>query len=99
MKQPIISSSREIMGGAAVSRGTRVPVQTLLDYREGVDFGTVVTCASERNAGARTSGTQIWMDAVLADAAVRDARELLHERASARTPRQFSPLVTCNLYE
>jgi uncharacterized protein (DUF433 family) len=32
MKQPIISRSADIMGGAAVFYGTRVPVQTLLDY-------------------------------------------------------------------
>ncbi|MBE9104003.1 DUF433 domain-containing protein [Nostoc cf. edaphicum LEGE 07299] len=29
---PIISASPEIMGGAIVFAGTRVPVQTLLDY-------------------------------------------------------------------
>jgi uncharacterized protein (DUF433 family) len=34
MKQPIISRSLEIMGGSAVFHGTRVPVQTLLDYLE-----------------------------------------------------------------
>jgi uncharacterized protein (DUF433 family) len=34
MKQPIISRSPEIMGGSAVFHGTRVPVQTLLDYLE-----------------------------------------------------------------
>jgi uncharacterized protein (DUF433 family) len=34
MKQPIISRSPEIMGGSVVSHGTRVPVQTLLDYLE-----------------------------------------------------------------
>ena len=34
MKQPIISRSRDVMGGAAVFHGTRVPVQTLLDYLE-----------------------------------------------------------------
>ncbi len=34
MKQPIISCSPDIMGGAAVFHGTRVPVQTLLDYLE-----------------------------------------------------------------
>ncbi|MDP2359031.1 MAG: DUF433 domain-containing protein [Beijerinckiaceae bacterium] len=34
MKQPIISSSPEIMGGCAVFHGTRVPVQTLLDDLE-----------------------------------------------------------------
>jgi uncharacterized protein (DUF433 family) len=34
MKQPIISRSPEIMGGTAMFHGTRVPVQTLLDYLE-----------------------------------------------------------------
>ena len=34
MKQPVVSRSRDIMGGAAVFAGTRVPVQTLLDYLE-----------------------------------------------------------------
>jgi uncharacterized protein (DUF433 family) len=32
MKPPIISCSPDIMGGSAVFHGTRVPVQTLLDY-------------------------------------------------------------------
>jgi uncharacterized protein (DUF433 family) len=35
MKQPVVSRSPEIMGGTAVFCGTRVPVQTLLDYLEG----------------------------------------------------------------
>jgi len=35
MKQPVVSCSPEVMGGAAVFYGTRVPVQTLLDYLEG----------------------------------------------------------------
>jgi uncharacterized protein (DUF433 family) len=35
MKQPIVSCSPDIMGGTAVFAGTRVPVQTLLDYLEG----------------------------------------------------------------
>jgi uncharacterized protein (DUF433 family) len=34
MKRPIISRSPDVMGGAAVFYGTRVPVQTLLDYLE-----------------------------------------------------------------
>lgn len=34
MKQPIVSCDRDIMGGAPVFAGTRVPVQTLLDYLE-----------------------------------------------------------------
>ena len=34
MKEPIVSRRAEVMGGAAVFHGTRVPVQTLLDYLE-----------------------------------------------------------------
>jgi uncharacterized protein (DUF433 family) len=34
MKQPIISCDPEVMGGTPVFKGTRVPVQTLLDYLE-----------------------------------------------------------------
>ena len=34
MKQPVVCRSPEIMGGAPVFCGTRVPVQTLLDYLE-----------------------------------------------------------------
>ncbi len=30
----VVSSSRDVMGGAPVFAGTRVPVQTLLDYLE-----------------------------------------------------------------
>lgn len=38
MTQPIIiSSATDIMGGAPVFAGTRVPVQTLLDYLEAGD--------------------------------------------------------------
>ena len=32
MKEPLVSSSLDIMGGTPVFDGTRVPVQTLLDY-------------------------------------------------------------------
>jgi len=35
MKSKIISSSPDVMGGTPVFMGTRVPVQTLLDYLEG----------------------------------------------------------------
>jgi uncharacterized protein (DUF433 family) len=31
---PIVSRSLDVMGGTAVFNGTRVPVQTLIDYRE-----------------------------------------------------------------
>lgn len=37
MKQPIVTTSPEIMGGTPVFAGTRVPVQTLLDYLENGD--------------------------------------------------------------
>ena len=32
MKQAVVSRDPEVMGGAPVFPGTRVPVQTLLDY-------------------------------------------------------------------
>ena len=32
MKEPVFSSSKEIMGGTTVFTGTRVPAQTLIDY-------------------------------------------------------------------
>jgi uncharacterized protein (DUF433 family) len=35
MDGPLISRDLEVMGGAAVFAGTRVPVETLLDYIEG----------------------------------------------------------------
>jgi uncharacterized protein (DUF433 family) len=34
MNKPVVSRSAAIMGGTAVFHGTRVPVQTLLDYLE-----------------------------------------------------------------
>ena len=34
MKQAVVSCDPEVMGGAPVFPGTRVPVQTLLDYIE-----------------------------------------------------------------
>ncbi|TAJ94827.1 DUF433 domain-containing protein [bacterium] len=34
MKPSVISSSPKVMGGTPVFRGTRVPVQTLMDYLE-----------------------------------------------------------------
>ncbi|MEA2977293.1 MAG: hypothetical protein QOF19_2813 [Alphaproteobacteria bacterium] len=34
MKQPIVSRSLDVMGGTAVFHGTRIAVQTLLDYLE-----------------------------------------------------------------
>jgi len=37
MAESVISTSADIMGGTPVFAGTRVPVQTLLDYLEGGD--------------------------------------------------------------
>lgn len=37
MKDSVVNRDPEIMGGALVFRGTRVPVQTLLDYLEAGD--------------------------------------------------------------
>lgn len=37
MDQPVISCSPDVMGGTPVFGGTRVPVQTLLDYIEARD--------------------------------------------------------------
>ena len=37
MKQPIVTCSVDILGGTPVFAGTRVPVQTLLDYLENGD--------------------------------------------------------------
>jgi len=37
MKQAIISRNPNVMGGTPVFSGTRVPVQTLLDYLEAGD--------------------------------------------------------------
>jgi uncharacterized protein (DUF433 family) len=34
MSQPVIARSKDVMGGTAVFHGTRVPVETLLDYLE-----------------------------------------------------------------
>jgi uncharacterized protein (DUF433 family) len=34
-KRPLISSTPDILGGTPVFQGTRVPVQTLIEYLEG----------------------------------------------------------------
>ena len=34
MNEPVVSRNPEVMGGTPVFNGTRVPVQTLLDYLE-----------------------------------------------------------------
>ena len=37
MKNSVIISNRDILGGTPVFRGTRVPIETLLDYLEAGD--------------------------------------------------------------
>ena len=37
MNQPVVSCDPAVMGGTAVFSGTRVPVQTLVDYLEAGD--------------------------------------------------------------
>ncbi|HEX9985649.1 MAG TPA: DUF433 domain-containing protein [Thermoanaerobaculia bacterium] len=37
MKSRVVTSSPDVMGGTPVFAGTRVPVETLLDYLEGGD--------------------------------------------------------------
>jgi uncharacterized protein (DUF433 family) len=37
MKEPIVTCSPEVVGGTPVFAGTRVPVQTLIDYLEDGD--------------------------------------------------------------
>ena len=37
MKQEVIQRSPEVLGGAPVFAGTRVPIRTLIDYLEGGD--------------------------------------------------------------
>ena len=37
MKSPIVTSSKEIMGGTSVFAGTRVPIQTLIDFLKAGD--------------------------------------------------------------
>ena len=35
MRKPIVTRSPDVLGGTPVFAGTRVPVQTLIDYLEG----------------------------------------------------------------
>ncbi len=37
MKSSVVTSSADVMGGAPVFAGTRVPVETLIEYLEGGD--------------------------------------------------------------
>lgn len=35
MRKPVLTCSQDVLGGTPVFAGTRVPVQTLIDYLEG----------------------------------------------------------------
>lgn len=35
MRKPIVTCSTDVLGGTPVFAGTRVPIQTLIDYLEG----------------------------------------------------------------
>jgi uncharacterized protein (DUF433 family) len=37
MKSPVVTSSKEVMGGTPVFAGTRVPIQTLIDFLKAGD--------------------------------------------------------------
>jgi uncharacterized protein (DUF433 family) len=37
MKEPVVSISKEVMGGTPVFAGTRVPIETLIDYLKAGD--------------------------------------------------------------
>jgi uncharacterized protein (DUF433 family) len=37
MKSPLVTSSKEVMGGTPVFSGTRVPIQTLIDFLKAGD--------------------------------------------------------------
>jgi len=54
MKSAVIVSDPAVMGGTPVFKGTRVPMQTLLDYLEGghsmVDFLDGFPTVSEKQA-------------------------------------------------
>jgi uncharacterized protein (DUF433 family) len=40
-KEPLITSTPDILGGTPVFGGTRVPVQTLIEYLEGARPSTI----------------------------------------------------------
>ena len=37
MKSPVVTSSKEVLGGTPVFSGTRVPIQTLIDFLKAGD--------------------------------------------------------------
>jgi uncharacterized protein (DUF433 family) len=53
LKRAIISRSPDVMGGAPVFAGTRVPVQTVLDYLEAGDHSTIFSKVSPRFLASR----------------------------------------------
>lgn len=69
-KEQVIQSSPSIMGGTPVFAGTRVPVQTLLDYLEG---GERLADFLEDFPTVRQEQAIAFLE-LAKDAALRDAR-------------------------
>ena len=68
-KKPVIQRSHDILGGTPVFTGTRVPVQTLIDYLEAGDrledfLGDFPTVSREQAVAA----LQIAKEALIQDA-------------------------------
>ncbi len=70
-KKPVIQRSPDVLGGTPVFRGTRVPVQTLIDYLEAGDrledfLGDFPTVSREQAVAA----LQMAKEALIQDAGV-----------------------------
>ena len=68
-KKPLIQRSPDVLGGTPVFRGTRVPVQTLIDYLEAGDrledfLGDFPTVSREQAVAA----LQMAKEALIQDA-------------------------------
>ena len=68
-KKPVIQRSPDVLGGTPVFRGTRVPVQTLIDYLEAGDrledfLGDFPTVSREQAVAA----LQMAKEALIQDA-------------------------------
>ena len=75
MSESIVSASKDVMGGTPVFVGTRVPVQTLLDYLESgetiddflagfptVSREQVIAFGTRRQLGDHGSGVKVLLD-------------------------------------
>ncbi len=60
LPDPLIVHSNAVMSGAAVFSGTRVPVQTLIDYLEEGDGSTISSRISRPSAATMPSPSWNW---------------------------------------